>query len=226
VPETEPTTIGDVLREQMPVIKITKPEAASTSERLERALDLLEEFAKKRGVELKQIVLFSDIDGPLRDPIKQGLSGYPGRLPDGPLKVLEKAQEKGMRIAGFITEQPLEGHQIAKAVGAILGYQPMKEELSKVFPKAELVSSEDSWRFLNSKGRRDFVQKVNQIVGPYVNDPNTGLVCFVGDRFDVDGKLWQQVQQLQGEKASGKFVFIKVPSVFDTGLGKLASYMM
>jgi len=214
-------SVADELRHDMPVIEAVARPLARPSDYLRETLKSLEDFATGRGVKLSQVVVFSDIDGSLRNPIKEVLSGHPGRLPDDCLAVLRRVEQTGVTVAGFITDQPLEGHQVARLVGGVFDYHSMKKTLEDVFPKAKLIFPGRSWQFLGSKRRGDFIQKVCEAVTPYAKDTNVRLIAYVGDRFNADGHLWGRVKELQSH--GDKLVFIKVPSFFDTLLGGLVS---
>ncbi len=200
---------GDYFRENyFPVIEISAHEAETTQEALHLATQTLLEFAKQRKIKPNKIWTAYDIDYVLRNPPRQLSQFCPGRLPQSSITTLKKLEAKGVKIKAFVTNQPLEGHQVAKIVGRAQGYTTIQESLSTNFPDSEVISAEKDWRFIWQRPKAS-LENTDRL-SALIKESNSQLFAFFGDRYDVDARFWADVQERVAIKEN-QFVFVKLP---------------
>lgn len=196
-------------RTDFPVIEIMPQEAESVPEGLKLGIETLLSFARTRNVKPKEIWTMFDIDFVLRDPVHQLSSLCPGRLPDQSIKLLKRLENKGAAIGAFATNQPIEGHQIARVLGRFKDYRPILDILNTEFPDSLVISAEKDWSFLWKRPKTSPEQA--ETVADSIKESDYRLYAFFGDRYDVDGRFWREVQEQVDEK-DDQFVFVKLPN--------------
>ncbi len=195
-------------KNHFPVIEISRQEAKSVPDGLSAGHQTLFQFAGHRGLAPRDIMTVYDIDFVLRNPFVEISKLTPGNMPDKSIDILKDAQKKGVQIGGFATNQPLEGHQAAKAVGWLRNYPTILDRLEENFPDTPIISAGKDWRFLwrRPKTSAESVVKLTEVI----DRRPSGLYAFFGDRYEVDAEFWTKVQQLAPDKKN-KFVFVKMP---------------
>lgn len=217
--------LGEYLRENcFPVLEVTcrdvqaarRPGEEPVITSLRLGIRLLENFARCREVELgPRVVVGGDIDYVFRDP--PGCLGalMPGVIPRASLSKLEELKSRGVHLF-IVTNQPLDGHQIAAWVGRLRGYPRMKDTLLTVLgEEAPIFSAERDWGFIfrPPKRRKETIEAVSKWLSSL--SPLPDLVAYIGDRFDMDGRFWAQVQERVPPVLQENFVFVKLPNPFD-----------
>jgi hypothetical protein len=196
-------------RADFPVIEITPQEAKSVPQALNMGIETLLSFAETKKIKPEKLWTMYDVDFVLRDPPEELFSICPGRLPNQSIRLLKELENRGVSIGAFATNQPVEGHQIAKAVGKLKNYRPISEVLKKEFPDSLLISAEKAWSFLWQRPKTN--PENAQTIADVINKSDYQLYAFFGDRYDVDAAFWKSVQKLVPEK-DNQFVFVKLPN--------------
>ncbi len=200
----------DYREKHFPVIEIMPEQAESVTEALKLGCDDLLSFASYRNIKPDQIWAGFDIDYVLRNPAEELMSLRPGRIPPESIRTVKEIEDKGVHIGAFITNQPLEGHQIAEIIGEKLNrYQTARKTLSTAFKQSEIISAGKQWNFLWRRPKNS-QPNVNKIAG-LIRKSDFELYAFFGDRYGVDGDFWAGVQSKVKEK-DNKFVFVKLPN--------------
>lgn len=197
-------------KNHFPVIKISPEEANTVPQLLSIGVEELLKFARSENINPNEIWSMFDIDYVLRNPPHEFFSGHPGRLPKESIKILKKLERLGVNIAGFATNQPVEGHQVAEWVGRAKGYLTILSVLKANFPQAEIISAGKDWGFAwrRPKTNQTNVERVSYLI----NESDRGLFAFFGDRYDVDAKFLANIQKIVSDSRKNKLVFVKLPN--------------
>lgn len=217
--------IGEWLRAQIPVLEITPEEVESARQEGEQpvvtalrlGIELFKKFARYRGIELgPKVAAFFDIDYVLREPLREFLEGRPGAIPRETLLMLRKLQEMGVCI-GFVTDQPLDGQQVARVLGEIFGYSPMKKAIMAVLgEETPIFSAGKRFFFWFRPPKRDpkvVEELAERLTSPY--QPRLPeLIVYFGDRWE-DCRFWCNVRNSAWFYLQDRFVFVKLPNLLD-----------
>lgn len=175
---------------------------------LDRATIEALNFAEQCGIGSTEISLLCDLDGVMRRTGRE----KPGAVPDQSVKALHGMEKAGITIAGFITNQPLDGQQFAKISGKVFGYEPMKLTLQREFPTAEVLSAQKRIDFMIHKAKNDpeIITAAREIIDNLPEDQK--LIVMFGDK-DSDLRFFERV--LQQSTTPRYFLFVKFPGMFD-----------
>lgn len=208
-PQPQPYELDYYREHHFPVIEISPSEAKTTQRALQLGSETLLQLAEYRNITPDQMWTAYDVDYVLRNPPHQLLQLCPGRLPQGSITTLKQLENRGVQIAAFATNQPLDGHQVARFVGSMKNYPPILETLKENFPQAEIISAGRDWSFAwqRPKNSHKNVSRLSEMI----RQSDSELFAFFGDRQDIDAEFWRMVQEQVPEKGN-KFAFVKLPN--------------
>ena len=152
-----------------------------------------------------------DLDFTLKpEEYELGMGGKePGRLPDESMELLRQLKSRGWKTL-VVTNQPIEGHQVARAVRKVKGanYPIFPNDVVNELGKENVLGA--GLDFLISKFKKSAIaiEKTSDWIGRNGNGVD-GQLVFVGDR-DGDVEFAQKVADKSGRDSLSKRIFYKV----------------
>jgi hypothetical protein len=154
--------------------------------------------------------LICDVDFVIRFPHKALMSLKFGEIPESSLTALQNLKDKGWKVL-FVTNQPREGHQIARRMSRLKGYKAFPEALEDIFGQEAIIGGGADFLLGFSKSRKGTVEDT---VG-WLQKNGTGRVSMVSDQIrdaEFFKKVYEELSR-QGESGVKKdgAMFYKIP---------------
>ena len=151
-----------------------------------------------------------DVDFVIRNPVESLKKFRFGEIPESSLESLKKIKETGWKIL-FVTNQPKEGHQIAKIQSERLGYKAFPWALTEIFGDDAVIGGGADFLPKLTKSRAETEDKTVS----WIMENGAGRFAMVSDQIrDLD--FFQRVTRKimvssKGENDNEKAIFYKIP---------------
>ena len=154
--------------------------------------------------------LICDVDFVIRFPHKALMSLRFGEIPESSLTALQNLKDKGWKVL-FVTNQPREGHQIARGMSRLKGYKAFPEALEDIFGQEAIIGGGKDFLLGFSKSREGTVMDTVE----WLKKNGTGRVSMVSDQIR-DAEFFKKVYERlsrQGESgvSNDGATFYKIP---------------